>query len=108
MEEGTRWAGQGKIGGMWTWEWPLGLHWVWCNGRVPHLELRWEPQVSSPVLTWSRAVYAVSNKEVGLDMIEGMELCFPLELSKGFQASSRFEFGTWGSFWINKHGIRTP
>ena len=97
-----------KSGIMWTWEGPLGLHCVWCNERAPLLKLRWEPQVSSPVLTWSRAVYAVSNKEVGLDMIEGMELCFPLELSKGFQASSRFEFGTWGSFWINKHGIRTP
>ena len=29
-----------------------GLHWVWCTGRGPHLELRWEPQSSSPVLTW--------------------------------------------------------
>ena len=29
----------------------LGLHWVWCNGRGPHLEWRQEPQVSSPCLT---------------------------------------------------------
>ena len=29
-----------------------GLHWVWCNGRGPHLELKQEPQVSSSVLTW--------------------------------------------------------
>ena len=29
-----------------------GLHWVWCNGRGPHLKLRWKHQVSSPVLTW--------------------------------------------------------
>ena len=29
-----------------------GLHWVWCNGRGPHLELRQEPQGSSAVLTW--------------------------------------------------------
>ena len=29
----------------------LGLHWVWCNGREPHLEWRQEPQVSSPFLT---------------------------------------------------------
>ena len=28
------------------------LHWVWCNGRRPHLGLRREPQVSSPLLTW--------------------------------------------------------
>ena len=27
------------------------LHWVWCNGRGPHLELRQEPQGSSPFLT---------------------------------------------------------
>ena len=27
-----------------------GLHWVWCNGRGPHLELRREPQGFSPVL----------------------------------------------------------
>ena len=86
----------------------LGLHWVWCNGRVPHLELRWEPQVSSPVLTWSRAVYAVSNRGSGLDVCGGMELCFPLELSMGFQASRGIEFGTWGSSWISNWGIRTP
>ena len=30
----------------------LGLHWGRCNGRGPHLELRPERQVSSPVLTW--------------------------------------------------------
>ena len=29
----------------------LGLHWVWCNGRGPHLMLRPESQGSSPFLT---------------------------------------------------------
>ena len=29
----------------------LGLHWVRCNGSGPHLDLSWEPQGSSPVLT---------------------------------------------------------
>ena len=29
-----------------------GLHWGWCNERRPLLELRQEPQGSSPVLTW--------------------------------------------------------
>ena len=29
------------------------LHWVWCNGRGPHPDLRQEPQVSSPVLMWA-------------------------------------------------------
>ena len=51
------------------------------NGRGPHLELWQEPQSSSPVLTWiSRRVYAVSNRESGLNFCGGMELCFPLEL----------------------------
>ena len=31
---------------------PSGLHWVWCNGRGPHLELRREPQGYSPGVTW--------------------------------------------------------
>ena len=33
-----------------------GLHWLWCNGRGPHLEWTPEPQASSPFLTritWS-------------------------------------------------------
>ena len=29
-----------------------GLHWDQSTGREPHLELRREPQGSSPVLTW--------------------------------------------------------
>ena len=29
-----------------------GFLWGWCNGRGPHLQLRREPQGSSPVLTW--------------------------------------------------------
>ena len=64
-----------------------GLHWVWCNGRGPHLELRREPQGSSPVLTWVSGCVTVSNRESGLDVCGGMELCFSLELSKRFQAS---------------------
>ena len=56
----------------------------------------------------SRDVYAISNRESGLDMCGGMELCFTLKLSKGFQASSRLEFGTWGYFRISNWGIRTP
>ena len=40
-----------KSGILWSLEGPLGLHWVWCNGRRPQLELRREPQGSSPFLT---------------------------------------------------------
>ena len=86
----------------------LGLHWGRSNGKGPLLELRQEPQVSSPVLTWVSDVYAISNRESGLNLCGGMELCFPLELSKGFQASRRVEFGTWGSLPISNQGIRTP
>ena len=40
------------------------LHWVWCNARGPHLELKWEPEGSYPFLTsiagslqsWNRRV----------------------------------------------------
>ena len=53
-------------------------------------------------------MFAVSNRKVGVDVCEGMELCFSLEFSKRFQASSRVEFGIWGSFRINNQGIRTP
>ena len=41
-----------------------GLHWVWCSGTGPRLELRWETLCSSPFLTsiagslqsWNRRV----------------------------------------------------
>ena len=55
-----------------------------------------------------RTVCAISNRESGLDVCGSMEICFPLELSKGFQASRQVEFGTWGSFRINNHGITIP
>ena len=29
-----------------------GFPWGWCNGRRPHLQLRRDPQGSSPILTW--------------------------------------------------------
>ena len=38
----TRWGGRGLS----------GLQWFWCYGRGPHLELRQEPQGSSPFLIW--------------------------------------------------------
>ena len=90
-------------------EWGLlGVHWGPCNGRGPHLVLRREPQGSSPVLTWVSGVYAVSNRESGLDLCGGKELCYPIELSKGFQDSRQVEFGAWGSFRISNQGTSTP
>ena len=32
---------------LWSWRGLSGLHWVWRNGRRPHLEGRQEPQASS-------------------------------------------------------------
>ena len=55
----------------------LGLHWGRSNGKGPLLELRQEPQVSSPVLTWVMG-YATSNSESSLDLCGDMQLCFPL------------------------------
>ena len=70
----------------------------------------WGENLRVTLLFWHgcRAVYAISNRESGLDECEGIELCFPLEWSKGFQASSWVEFGTWGSFLISNQGIGTP
>ena len=41
-----------------------GLHWGQCNGRGPHLELRQEPQASSPVLTWVSGCVCSFKQEV--------------------------------------------
>ena len=38
-------------------------------------------------------MYAISNRESGLDVCGGMELCFPLELSKGLQVPGELNFG---------------
>ena len=48
-----------------------GHHWVWCNGRGPHFEMRLEPQASSPFLTpiaeslqsWDRRVRLILLEE---------------------------------------------
>ena len=41
-----------------------GLHWVWCNGRGPRLELRRESQGSSPFLTSIAGSLQSWNKRV--------------------------------------------
>ena len=53
-----------------------GLHWVRCNERGPHLELRQEPQVSSPDFTGAGSY---SDRSV------------PAELGQEIQASSCVE-----------------
>ena len=43
-----------------------GLHWVWGNGRGPHLELRRESQGSSPFLTSIAGSLQSWNRKSGL------------------------------------------
>ena len=49
-----------------------------CRGIGPHLELRPEPQGSSPILTWISGFLWSFNRESGLVLCLDMELCFPL------------------------------
>ena len=46
-----------------------GLHWVWCNGRGPHLELRQEPQGSSTFLTWIAGSLQSWDRRVRLRLV---------------------------------------
>ena len=50
------------------------------QGLVPHLELRREPQYSSPVLTWISEFLWSFKGQSGLILCEDMEVHFPLEL----------------------------
>ena len=61
-----------------------GLHWAWCIGRGPHLQLRQEPQGTS-------------------DFRRGLTL----EMSPGREAACRAVFGTWG-FFRTMHGKTAP
>ena len=62
-----------------------GLHCVWCKGRGPHLELRWESQDSSPVVKRYRSVYAFSNRESGLNMCAAWNATFLSSYQRGFR-----------------------
>ena len=86
----------------------LELHWVWCNGRGPHLELGREPQGSSAVLTWvSGCVYCLIQG-VRSPRVWRHETLLSSRVVKGVSGLQRVEFGTLGSFWISNQGIRTP
>ena len=64
LRQGASQGASEKSGILWGGGRFLGLHWVWCNGRGPHLQLRQEPQGSSPfqtpitgsLQTWDRRV----------------------------------------------------
>ena len=91
-----------------VWRGLLGLHWVWCNGRGPHLEFRREPQCSSPALMWVSRCVCYFKQEVSYRLVWRHGTLLSSLVVKGVQASRRVEFGTWGSFWISNWGIRTP
>ena len=48
VPQGASQGASEKSGILWTWEALSELHWVWCNGKGSHLELRQEPKGSSP------------------------------------------------------------
>ena len=50
-----------------------------CHGRVPHLELRPEPQGSSPVLAWISDFSGVATGESGPVSCGDIQVCIPLE-----------------------------
>ena len=51
-----------------------------CQVLSPHMKLRPEPRVSSPVLTWILGFLSSFNMESGLVSCGDMQVCFPLEL----------------------------
>src|SRR5574341_549267 len=74
------------------------LHWVWCIGRGPHLQLRQEPQGTSDFRLRSQSLCRLGTGESGLVLACGMELRLPLEMSPGREAACRAVFGTWRFF----------
>ena len=84
-----------------------GLHWAWCIGRGPHLQLRQEPQGTSDFRLRSQGPCRLGTGESGLVLGGGMELRLPLEMSPGREAACRAVFGTWG-FFRTMHGKTAP
>ena len=62
-----------------------------CWGRGPHLELRPEPQVSSPWPTWISGSSGVSTRESALISCGARLVCSTLEPEKQCQASCRVD-----------------
>src|SRR5574337_1382283 len=47
----------------------LGLHWAWCIGRGPHLQLRQEPQATSDFRLRSRSEEHTSELQSPLNLV---------------------------------------
>ena len=69
----------------------MGFLSIRCLGRGPHLELRLEPQGSSPVLTWISGFLWSSTGESVLILCGDMQVRFLLELLKRCQGSCRVD-----------------
>ena len=57
-----------------------GFFSILCSVLGPHLELRLEPQGSSPVLTWILGFPWSFNWAVRLHLFGDMQVCFPLKV----------------------------
>ena len=67
-----------------------------CQGRGPHLELRPESPVSSPVPTGSWGSSGISTEESDLVSCGDMHVRSPLKLEKQCQSSCRVDIGIGG------------
>ena len=84
------------------------LHWVWCNGRGPHLQLRQEPQGSSPFQTLIAGSMPSWDRRGRPHLVLRHGTRLPLEVFTGLQATCRAVFGTCGFFWTMHGGVSTP
>ena len=64
-----------------------GLHWFQFNGRGPLLELRREPQDSSPVLMWVSGCVCCFKQGVRSPLVWRHGTLLSSLVVKGFQAS---------------------
>ena len=81
---------------------------VHCLQTGPCAEFSRWTQCSSLASQGSQDSYQASPRESGLVWGRGMELCFPLELSKGYQASCRVQAGNLGFLKRISMGVRPP
>ena len=70
-----------------------GFLWGRCNGRGPHLQLRREPQGSSPVLTWiSGCVQFQTGSQVST-CVEAWNSAFLSSCQRGFRPPVELNWG---------------
>ena len=70
-----------------------GLLWGRCNGRWPHLELRQEPQGSSPVLTWILGCMQFQTGSQDSTCVEAWNSAFLSSCKSGFSPPVELSWG---------------